>query len=99
MTCIARNLSGICSVRSDSPQLILKKVKPTGKEIGRGAYGRVFEVEHEKTRYAAKEVHAILVQFAQGDGLKKNQNRLSQRVSYLGYTSAPVHRSVYRLEF
>ena len=46
-------------------------MKPTGKEIGRGAYGRVFEVEHEKTLYAAKEVHAILVQYAQGDDLQK----------------------------
>ena len=40
---------------------ILKKVKFTGKEIGRGAYGRVFEVEYEKTHYAAKEVHEELL--------------------------------------
>ena len=46
-------------------------MKPTGKEIGRGAYGRVFEVEHGKTRYAAKEVHAILLQYAQSEDLKK----------------------------
>ena len=49
----------------------LKKLKDTGKEIGRGAYGRVFEVEHGKTRYAAKELHAILLQYAQGEGLQK----------------------------
>jgi len=41
-------------------------VKPTGKEIGHGAYGRVFEVEYEKTRYAAKELHAPLLKCAQG---------------------------------
>ena len=48
-------------------------MKPTGKEIGCGAYGRVFEVEHEKTRYAAKEIHALLLQFARSDpeSLKK----------------------------
>ena len=60
-------LSGTCS---KSPQ-ILKKVKPTGKEIGRGAYGRVFEVEHGKTRYAAKELHPVLLQYAYGEGLQK----------------------------
>ena len=49
----------------------LKKVKPTGVEIGRGAYGRVFEVEcRGKTRYAAKEVHAILLQSAEDKGLQ-----------------------------
>ena len=52
----------ICSARGrGEPIAILKKVKSTGEEIGRGAYGRVFEVEYEKKRCAAKEVHAILL--------------------------------------
>ena len=51
--------------------LILHGVNPTGKEIGRGAYGRVFEVDYEGTLCAAKEVHAILLQYAQGDDLQK----------------------------
>ena len=51
--------------------LILKGVNPTGKEIGRGAYGRVFEVNYEGTLCAAKEVHALLLQYAQGDDLEK----------------------------
>ena len=50
---------------SSSNLIRLKKVRLTRKEIGRGAYGRVFEVEYEKKVYAAKEVHAILVQYAQ----------------------------------
>ena len=56
----------------DEPLVIpLKKVKSTGAvEIGRGAYGRVFEVECGKTRYAAKEIHALLLQFAEGKGLQ-----------------------------
>ena len=47
----------------DEPAVIpLKKLKPfTKKEIGRGAYGRVFEVEYRKTLCAAKEVHEILL--------------------------------------
>jgi len=51
--------------------LILHGVKLTGKEIGRGAYGRVFEVDYEGTLCAAKEVHALLLQYAQGDDLQK----------------------------
>ena len=51
--------------------LILHGVIPTGKEIGRGAYGRVFEVDYEGTICAAKEVHALLLQYAQGNDLQK----------------------------
>ena len=51
--------------------LILHGVNPTGKEIGRGAYGRVFEVDYEGTLCAAKEVHALLLQYAQGGDLQK----------------------------
>ena len=51
--------------------LILNGVNPTGKEIGRGAYGRVFEVNYEGTLCAAKEVHALLLQYAQGDDLQR----------------------------
>ena len=42
--------------------LYLTGVRPTGKDIGVGAYGRVFEVEFCGTVCAAKEVHPILVQ-------------------------------------
>ena len=51
--------------------LILHGVNPTGKEIGRGAYGRVFEVNYEGTLCAAKEVHALLLQYAEADDLQK----------------------------
>ena len=53
------------------PQLVSKKVKVTGKEIGHGAYGRVFEIMYEKTRYAAKVVHAILLDSAQSESFQK----------------------------
>ena len=42
--------------------LYLTGVRPNGKDIGVGAYGRVFEVEYCGTVCAAKEVHPILVQ-------------------------------------
>ena len=51
--------------------LVLHGINATGKEIGRGAYGRVFEVNYEGTLCAAKEIHELLLQYAQGDELKK----------------------------
>ena len=39
--------------------------------MGRGAYGRVFEVDYEGTLCAAKEVHALLLRYAQDDELQK----------------------------
>ena len=51
--------------------LILHGVNPTGKEIGRGAYGRVFEVNYEGTLCAAKEVHALLLQYSRAENLHK----------------------------
>ena len=64
-------LTSSSSSRSDSCDIpILKKVRSTGKEIGRGAYGRVFEVEYEKTRCAAKEVHAILLNETESEDRK-----------------------------
>ena len=51
--------------------LILHDVNPTGEEIGRGAYGRVFEVDYQGTLCAAKEVHELLLQYSQGEALRK----------------------------
>ena len=56
---------------SVSDSLILHRVNPTGKEIGRGAYRRVCEVEYEGTFCAAKELHALLLKYAHGDKLRK----------------------------
>ena len=64
---------------SISGSLILHGVHPTGKQIGVGAYGRVFEVDYEGTLCAAKEVHALLLQYADGDSLQKiKENFLSE---------------------
>ena len=51
--------------------LTLDNVNPTGKEIGRGAYGRVFEVDYLGTLCAAKEVHSILMEWSQDEGRRK----------------------------
>lgn len=61
------------AANTDLNGLILKEsgVMPTGVEIGRGAYGRVFEVNYNRTLCAAKEVHEALRHFARGDELQK----------------------------
>jgi len=51
--------------------LILHDVSPTGEEIGRGAYGRVFEVDYQGTLCAAKEIHALLLEISQHEALHK----------------------------
>ena len=51
--------------------LVLHGVRSTEKEIGVGAYGRVFEVDYEGTLCAAKEIHALLLQYAKGNNLQK----------------------------
>ena len=54
-----------------SADLILYDVNSTGKEIGRGAYGRVFEVDYQGSLCAAKEIHALLLQCSQDEGVPK----------------------------
>ena len=61
----------MASVTASSYSLKLQGIYPTGKEIGRGTYGRVFEVDYEGTLCAAKEIHALLLQYAQGGDLQK----------------------------
>ena len=54
-----------------STDLTLYDVNPTGKEIGRGAYGRVFEVNYQGTLCAAKVVHSILLEMSPDEGRRK----------------------------
>lgn len=53
-------------------QLILEGVTAIGsRNIGLGAYARVYEVNYEGTLCAAKEMHAVKLEYAQGDELQK----------------------------
>ena len=46
----------------DFAGLVLSGVIPLNRELGRGAYGRVYEVEYCELACAAKEIHSILVE-------------------------------------
>jgi len=52
-------------------QLILRNIKPTGKEIGKGSFGRVYEVNYEGMLCAAKEIHPVLLQCASDYEMQK----------------------------
>ena len=75
--------------------LTLYGVNPTGKEIGRGAYGRVFEVDYQGTLCAAKEVHALLLQYSQAEEFRKITTDFLNEC-HLEYHSSPVYRSISR---
>ena len=61
----------ISDTYSNWGSLILHGVNPTGNELGRGAYGRVFEVDFEGTLCAAKEILPEMLQIVEGDDLQK----------------------------
>ena len=48
--------------------LTLREVSRLGKELGAGAYGKVFTVQYREITYAAKEIHSILIHAASREG-------------------------------
>ena len=62
-------------------QLTLSGVKPEGRELGRGAYGRVYTVKYRGVVYAAKEVHALLLQTAGEEGARILRNNFIRECS------------------
>jgi len=66
------------SALSVADSLILYRVNPTGEELGRGAYGRVFEVDNEGTLCAAKEIHSLLLQYSRDNEHSKIKENFLQ---------------------
>ena len=62
-------------------QLTLSGVKPEGRELGRGAYGKVYTVKYGGVVYAAKEVHALLLQTAGAEGVQTLRNNFIRECS------------------
>ena len=52
------------SIGSKILQELLEEVTCLNKELGRGAYGKVYTVKHNDIVYAAKEIHSLLVEVA-----------------------------------
>ena len=51
--------------------LYLTGIVPTGKTIGVGAYGTVFEVQFCGTLYAAKQIHSVLIEGVEPEGFRR----------------------------
>ena len=62
-------------------QLTLSGIKPEGRELGRGAYGRVYTVKYREVVYAAKEIHALLLQTAGAEEARILQNNFIRECS------------------
>ena len=58
-------------------QFTLSGVEPEGRELGSGAYGKVYTVKYRGVVYAAKEIHALLLQMAGPEGSQRLRNNHS----------------------
>ena len=68
---------------------LLEGVTVTGKDIGRGAYGRVFEVMYCSTNYAGKEIHSILLDMAGESEAKRIKDQLLHQCYLLSKCQHP----------
>ena len=62
-TCVRCGLKKMATVNSDAKlmkSLLLRGVIATGKELAKGSYAKVFEVNWCGITYAAKEIHSLL---------------------------------------
>ena len=75
-------------------QLTLSGVKPEGLELGRGAYGKVYTVKHRGVVYAAKEIHALLLETAGAEGARTLRENFIRECSHCSKLS---HVNVVRL--
>ena len=62
--------------------LTLREVSRLGKELGAGAYGKVFTVQYREITYAAKEIHSILIHAASREGKDKITENFLQECYY-----------------
>ena len=74
--------------------LYLAGVKATGKQIGFGAYGKVFEVEFCGTLYAAKAIHSVLVEGVEREGFESMKAKF---IAECLQTSSLGHQNVVQM--
>ena len=67
--------------------LTLTEVKPEGRELGIGAYGKVYTVKYRGVICAAKEIHAFLLQTAGAEGARNNFIRECSQCSKLSHVN------------
>lgn len=73
----------------DFEHLLISGVKETGKEIGRGAYGRVVEVEYYGVVCAAKMIHSILLDYGGPEERARMMHSFKQECCLFGSLRHP----------
>jgi len=76
-------------------KLTLNGIKPLTHELGRGAYGRVYQVKYRGVPFAAKEVHSTLLEYAGASRLRENFERECIRCSELTHPNIVHFMGVY----
>ena len=86
------------NITSRLQDLTLKDVSLLGKELGIGAYGKVFTVQYRGNTYAAKEIHSILIGEAsqeEKEAVKRNFLRECHYCSKLCHPNIVTFLGVY----
>ena len=69
--------------------LTLTDVTPLDRELGRGAYGKVFTVKYRENISAAKEIHALLLEVANPEETQKIKNTFLRECYHCSLLSHP----------
>ena len=78
--------------------LILSKIRPLDRELGRGAYGRIYEVDYCGKICAAKEIHPILITGVTKEEAQRTINSFlneCQRCTRLGHPNIVQFFGIY----
>ena len=89
-------MASIDDMEKHLEDLVLKEVSATGRELGKGAYGKVFTVNYMGKAYAAKEIHSILVESSE-KLLYKNFLRECYYCSKLDHHNIVDFKGIYHL--
>ena len=71
---MASSKTSIDTISKALQELTLTEVTSLEKELGRGAYGKVFTVRYHETVCAAKEIHSLLVESATPEEKREIKN-------------------------
>ena len=61
----------------------LSQIRCTGAELGKGSFGRVFEVDYCGKLCAAKEIHSILIDSVEGEEAAKLKDYVTHECELL----------------
>jgi len=77
-------------------EVTLTGVVPIGKELGRGAYGRVFTVKYRGEVCAAKEIHPLLID--DGVSAEERESIKNDFVKECLRCSSILHRNIVKFK-